>query len=107
MSQFEDRKRGEEAKFAHDQAADFKLMARRNKLLGLWAADLMGLSGSDADAYAKTVVLSDLEEPGDDDVLRKVRGDFDVKGVDRSDARIREQMDALILVAREQIAKES
>lgn len=107
MSQFEDRKRGEEAKFAHDQAADFKLMARRNKLLGLWAADLMGLSGSDADAYAKTVVLSDLEEPGDDDVLRKVRGDFDVKGVDRSDARIREQMDALIPVAREQIAKES
>jgi len=106
MSQFEDRKRGEEAKFAHDQAADFKLMARRNKLLGLWAADLMGLSGSDADAYAKTVVLSDLEEPGDDDVLRKVRGDFDVKGVDRSDARIREQMDALILVAREQIASE-
>ena len=106
MSQFEDRQRGEEAKFAHDQAADFKLMARRNKLLGLWAADLMGLSGSDADAYAKTVVLSDLEEPGDDDVLRKVRGDFDVKGVDRSDARIREQMDALILVAREQIASE-
>ena len=107
MSQFEDRKRGEEAKFAHDQAADFKLMARRNKLLGLWAADLMGLSGSDAEAYAKTVVLSDLEEPGDDDVLRKVRGDFDIKGVDRSDARIREQMDALIPVAREQIAKES
>ena len=107
MSQFEDRKRGEEAKFAHDQAADFKLMARRNKLLGLWAADLMGLSGSDAEAYAKTVVLSDLEEPGDDDVLRKVRGDFDIKGVDRSDQRIREQMDALIPVAREQIAKES
>ena len=107
MSQFEDRKRGEEAKFAHDQAADFKLMARRNKLLGLWAADLMGLSGSDADAYAKTVVLSDLEEPGDDDVLRKVRGDFDIKGVDRSDQRIREQMDALIPVAREQIAKET
>ena len=66
-----------------------------------------GLSGSDADAYAKTVVLSDLEEPGDDDVLRKVRGDFDIKGVDRSDQRIREQMDALIPVAREQIAKET
>ena len=106
MSQFEDRKRGEEAKFAMDQATDFKTMARRNKLLGLWAADLMGLSGADAEAYAKTVVLSDLEEAGDDDVFRKVRGDFDAKGVDRTDARIREQMDALLFVAREQLSSE-
>lgn len=106
MSQFEERKRGEEAKFAHDQAVDFKTMARRNKLLGLWAADLMDLAGSDAEAYAKTVVLSDLEEAGDDDVLRKVRADFDIKGVDRSDARIREQMDALLVVAREQLKEE-
>ncbi|MEO9971374.1 MAG: DUF1476 domain-containing protein [Hyphomonadaceae bacterium] len=106
MSQFEDRKRGEEAKFAMDQAADFKVMARRNKLLGLWAADLMGFTGADAEAYAKTVVISDLEEAGDDDVFRKVRGDFDIKGIARSDARIREQMDALLSVASEQIAKE-
>ncbi len=106
MSQFEDRKRGEEAKFAMDQATDFKTMARRNKLLGLWAADLMDLSGADAEAYAKTVVLSDLEEAGDEDVFRKIRGDFDAKGVDRTDARIREQMDALLLVAREQLSSE-
>ncbi len=107
MATFEDRKRGEEAKFAMDQASDFKIMARRNKLLGLWAADLMGLTGSDADAYAKTVILSDLEEPGDEDVLRKIRGDFDIKGVDRTDARIREHMSELLPVAREQIAKEN
>ena len=106
MSTFDDIKRGEEAKFAMDQAREFKLMARRNKLLGLWAADLMGLTGSDAEAYAKTVVMSDLEEPGDEDVFRKIRGDFDIKGVDRTDARIREHMAELIPVAREQLAKE-
>lgn len=107
MSTFDSRKRGEEAKFAMDQASEFKVMARRNKLLGLWAADLMGLTGADAEAYAKTVILSDLEEPGDDDVLRKVRGDFDVKGIDRTDARIREHMAELLPIAREQIAKEN
>ena len=106
MSTFDDIKRGEEAKFAMDQASEFKLMARRNKLLGLWAADLMGLTGSDAEAYAKTVVMSDLEEPGDEDVFRKVRGDFDIKGVNRTDTRIREHMAELIPVAREQLAKE-
>lgn len=107
MSSFDDRKRGQEAKFAMNQAADFKIMARRNKLLGLWAADLMGLTGADADAYAKTVVLADLEEPGDEDVFRKVRGDFDAKGIDRTDTRIREHMAELLPVAREQIAKEN
>lgn len=107
MATFDDRKRGEEAKFAMDQAADFKIMARRNKLLGLWAADLMGLTGADADAYAKEVVLSDLEEAGDDDVFRKVRGDFDIKGIDRTDARIREHMSELMAVARQQLAGEN
>jgi len=107
MSTFDDRQRGEEAKFAMNQAVEFKVVARRNKLLGLWAADLLGLTGSDAEAYAKTVVMSDLEEPGDDDVLRKVRADFDIKGVDRPDARIREQMTELLSIAREQIEKES
>ena len=81
MSIFDDRERGEEARYALDQDTQFKVMARRNKLLGLWAADLMGLSGADAEAYAKTVVLSDLEEPGDDDVFRKVRKDFDAAGL--------------------------
>lgn len=107
MSSFDDRQRGEEAKFAMDSATEFKVMARRNKLLGLWAAELIGYQGGEAEDYAKTVVMSDLEEPGDDDVFRKVRGDFDSKGVDRSDTRIREQMAELLPVAREQIMKEA
>jgi hypothetical protein len=106
MSTFDDRERAEEAKYAHDSALQFKITNRRNKLLGLWAADLMNLSGSDAEAYAKTVVRADLEEPGDEDVFRKIRADFDAKGVDRSDARIREHMAELIAVAREQVMKE-
>lgn len=106
MSTFDDRERAEEAKYAHDSALQFKITNRRNKLLGLWAADLMNLSGAEAETYAKTVVRADLEEPGDEDVFRKVRADFDAKGVDRSDARIREHMAELIAVAREQIMKE-
>jgi len=106
MSTFDDRERAQEAKYALDQETQFKVAARRNKLLGLWAADLMGMSGDDAEAYAKTVVLSDLEEVGEEDVFRKVRGDFDTAGVDRSDARIREQMAELMPIAREQILKD-
>jgi len=106
MSGFDDRKRGEEAKYAMDAATEFKMMARRNKLLGLWAADLMGLTGAEADAYAKSVVMSDLEEPGDEDVFRKVRGDLDDKKVDISDQRLREQMAELLPVAREQMSKD-
>lgn len=107
MSSFDDRKRGEEAKYAMDEAMEFKVMARRNKLLGLWAAELMDLHDEEADAYAKTVVLSDLEEPGDDDVFRKVRGDLEKAGVERTDARIRDHMAELLPVAREQIMKET
>ena len=103
MSSFDDRERAEEAKYALDAQTEFKVMARRNKLLGLWAADLMGLAGEEADAYAKSVVLSDLEEAGDNDVFRKVRGDFDARGIDRSDARIREHMAELMPIAREQV----
>ena len=106
MTTFDDRERAEESKYAHDSALQFKVMNRRNKLLGLWAADLMNLSGTEAEEYAKTVVRSDLEEPGDEDVFRKVRSDFDAKGVDRSDARIREHMAELLAVAREQVMKE-
>lgn len=106
MTTFDDRERAAEAKYAMDETLKFKLMARRNKLLGLWAADLMGLAGADAEAYAKSVVLSDLEEVGDDDVFRKVRADFDTAGVDRTDARIREQMAELLPVAREQLESE-
>jgi hypothetical protein len=107
MDSFKDRERAEEAKYALDQNTEFKVMARRNKLLGLWVADLMGLDGDDAAVYAKTVVLSDLEEAGDNDVFRKVRADLDAAKLDRSDARIREQMAELLPVAREQILKES
>lgn len=106
MSTFDDRKRGQEAKFVMDEAAAFKVMARRNKLLGLWAAELLGMTGTDAEAYAKTVVLSDLEEAGDNDVFRKVRGDFDAKSISLTDAQIREQMAQLLHVSREQIVKE-
>ena len=107
MSSFDDRERAEEAKFAMDEATEFKVMARRNKLLGLWAADLMDLHGDEAEAYAKTVVLSDLEEPGDEDVFRKVQGDLEKAGVERSDSRIRDHMAELLPVAREQIMKEA
>ena len=107
MSSFDDRERAEEAKFAMDEATEFKVMARRNKLLGLWAAELMDLHGDEAEAYAKTVVLSDLEEPGDEDVFRKVQGDLEKAGVERSDSRIRDHMAKLLPVAREQIMKEA
>ena len=107
MSSFDDRERAEEARYALDQETQFKVMARRNKLFGQWAADVMGLSGTEADSYAKQVVLSDLEEAGDEDVFRKVRGDFDKRGIQRTDAQIREQMAELLPVAREQILKDS
>lgn len=106
MSTFDDRERAEEAKYALDQQTEFKIMARRNKLLGLWAADLMGMAGSEADAYAKAVVLADLEEAGDEDVFRKLRGDFDAKGVEISDTQIRDHMAELLPVAREQVLKD-
>ena len=105
MTTFDDREKGFEAKYKHDQETRFKVIARRNKLLGLWAADLLGLAGGDAEAYAKEVVISDFEEPGDDDVLRKVAGDLDGKGV--PEAEVRREMDRLVAVAEEQVADES
>ena len=103
MSSFDKRQEGFERKFAHDEELEFKAGARRNKLLGLWAAELMGISGDEADAYAKEVIKSDFEEAGDDDVFRKVRGDFDAKGVDQSDHQLRSKMDELLAVAMDQI----
>ncbi|MEM9738680.1 MAG: DUF1476 domain-containing protein [Pseudomonadota bacterium] len=102
---FDERERAEEAKYALDQDTQFKVMARRNKLLGLWAADLLGKTGAIAQAYAKEVVLSDLEEAGEEDVFRKVRGDLDTAGVECSDDQIREQMAGLMPVARDAIVK--
>ena len=103
MTTFDKREEGFEKKFAHDEELRFKANARRNKLLGLWAAEKMGLSGPAADAYAKEVVVADFEEAGDDDVFRKVRKDFDAKGVAQSDQDIRKTMIELMGQAIEQI----
>ena len=103
MSTFDKREEGFEKKFAHDEELRFKATARRNKLLGLWAAEKLGLSGAEAEAYAKQVVLADFEEAGDDDVFRKVRQDFDAKNVAQSDHQIRRSMDELMAQAIEQI----
>ncbi|WP_153419875.1 DUF1476 domain-containing protein [Sinorhizobium meliloti] len=86
-----------------DEETKFKAMARRNKLLGLWAAEKLGKTGTDADAYAKEVVQADFEEAGDSDVFRKVRTDFDAAGVILSDTQIRSIMDELLATAVEQI----
>ncbi len=107
MNTFDQRKDGFEKKFAHDEELQFKAQARRNKLLGLWAADLMGITGDDADAYAKEVIKADFEEAGDDDVFRKVRADFDAKNVDQSDHQLRRTMDELLATAMEQIQNEA
>ncbi|RWL20351.1 MAG: DUF1476 domain-containing protein [Mesorhizobium sp.] len=103
MSSMRDRQEGFEKKFAMDEDTKFRAMARRNKLLGLWAAEKLGKSGEDADAYAKEVVRADFEEAGDDDVLRKIRADFDAAGVAQSDVQIRGVMDELLVTAVEQI----
>jgi hypothetical protein len=103
---FEKREKGFEAKWAHDEELQFKTYARRNKLLGLWAAAEMRIIGPAADAYAKEVVASDFERPGDDDVFEKVRRDFDAHGVAISDHLIRRKMDELLDVAKRQIEAE-
>lgn len=107
MSGINDREKAFENKYAHDEALKFKAQARRNRLLGLWAAEKMGKAGEDADAYAKEVIRSDFEEPGDDDVFRKIRADFDASGIDQSDHQIRRTMDELMQTAMEQVMKES
>ena len=95
MTTFDKREEGFEKKFALDEELRFKANARRNKMLGHWAASKLGLSGADAEAYAKEVVLADFEQAGDDDVFQKVRKDFDAKGVSESDAAIRQAMNRL------------
>ena len=103
MTTFDKREEGFEKKFAHDQELLFKANARRNKMLGLWAAEKMGLSGPAAEAYAKEVVVADFEEAGDDDVFRKIRKDFDAKGIAQSDQEIRKTMTDLMAHAIDQI----
>ncbi len=92
MTTFDDREKAYEKKFAHDAELKFKAEARRNNLLGAWAAEKMGLSGDSVAEYQKEVRRADLEEAGDDDVFRKVRADFDAKGVSVSDEELRAQM---------------
>ena len=102
MTTFDERKEGFEKQFAHDEELRFKAMARRNKMLGLWAAGLLGKSGADADAYAKEVVLADFEETGDNDVVRKVVKDLTGKA---DEAQVRAQMTTFLAQAIEQVKK--
>lgn len=106
MSGIDDRGDAFERKFAHDEGLRFKAEARRNKLLGLWAAELLGKSGDEAQEYAKEVIRADFEEAGDEDVFRKIRKDFDAAGVEQSDHQIRRNMDELMAEAVEQIRNE-
>ena len=103
MTTFDDREKAYEAKFALDQEQEFKAMARRNKLLGLWAAEKMELSADSAEEYAKAVVRADFEQPGDEDVFRKVAGDFKASGLTASEGEIRSKMDELASIARDQV----
>lgn len=107
MTTFDDREKGFERKFALDEELKFRATARRNKLLGLWAAEQLGLSGDEAQAYAREVVKADLAQPGEEDVFQKVRSDFDAKGINQSDHQIRRMMGELMAAAVTQIESES
>ncbi len=107
MTTFDKRVEGFERKFALDEEMRFRAVARRNRMLGAWAAQKLGLSGADADAYAKAVVASDFEEAGDHDVFRKIRKDFDDKGVAESDHQLRRTMDELLGQAIKQLQAEA
>lgn len=102
MSNFKDREKSFENKFAHDQEMQFRVSARRNRLLGEWAAGLMGLTAEETDAYAKAVVQADFEEAGDEDVIRKVLGDLTAADIDVDEAKIREMLDEKTVEARRQ-----
>ncbi len=104
MSTFDDRERAFETKFAHDEEMKFKAEARRNKLVGLWAAEILGKSGDAADAYAKDVVRADFEEAGHEDVMRKLMTDL---GDKVSEADLRAKYDALLIEAKAQLMSES
>jgi hypothetical protein len=99
MAQFDDRRDGFEKKFAHDEELRFKATARRNKLLGQWAAGRLGKSGTEADDYAKSVVMADFEEAGDGDVIRKVKADLEAGGHSGSEAEIKAKLDELLTQA--------
>ena len=94
MTTFNDRERAEEAKYAHDEEMEFRIHARRNRLLGTWAAERMGLAASEAEPYAKSVVQADFEESGEEDVIRKILGDLISAGVDADESEVRSALKA-------------
>ena len=100
MTDFNDRERAAEAKFAHDEEMHFRIHARRNRLLGQWAAERMGLSVVEGEAYAKSVVQADFEESGDEDVVRKLLGDLTSAGVEVSEADVRSALEAKSIEAK-------
>jgi hypothetical protein len=104
MTTFDDRKDAFEKKHAHDQELAFKATARRNKLLGQWVAGQLGLSGAEAEAYAKDVVAADFEEAGDADVIRKVQGDLKAKGIEVSEHRLQAKLAELLTEAQKQLS---
>ncbi len=106
MTTFDKRKNEEEARYKRDEELKFKVNARRNKLLGLWAAEQLGHKGADAEAYAKQVVASDFDRPGDSDVLEKVLKDLQAKGIAMDEHRVRKEMTHLLDVARQQLMAE-
>lgn len=99
MTTFDKREEGFEKQFAHDEELRFKAVARRNKMLGLWAAQKLGLAGADAETYATRIVMEELEDTGDHDVFTRIRRDFDAKGVRASDHEIRRTMEELMATA--------
>ena len=105
MAIFDDREKGQEAKYAHDQETVFKISARRNKLLGLWAAGEMGLTPTQAEDYAKAVIVADMAEAGEEDVFRKVYADLLAKGLRVTEAQLRDKMAKLLDTARDQIMR--
>ncbi|NNC59825.1 MAG: DUF1476 domain-containing protein [Erythrobacter sp.] len=106
MTDFKDRQRGEEAKFAMDEETAFKLAARRNRLLGHWAAEKMDLNAEETESYAKAVVQADFEEAGDEDVIRKVLGDLTTAGVDIDEAGVRAALAEKTVEAKRQLMSE-
>ncbi len=107
MTDFSDRQKGEEAKFAMDEETAFKVAARRNRLLGEWAAGLMGLTEEETDAYKKAVVQADFEEAGDEDVIRKLLGDLTAAESDVDEAAIRAMLEEKTIEARRQLMSDS
>lgn len=107
MTTFDDRERAFEAKYARDEEMQFRIIARRNRLLGEWAARLMGLNDAESESYAKDVIRADFEEAGDDDVVRKVLGDLTSAGVDADEAKIREALGHKTVEARRQIMEQT